>query len=225
MNESNEKIKEIYEKYEKEVTILEEKYKNEYDKKKKLRRRKYKIGLLVSYGLLFLIITIPIIVLFINFGIKELGWFDSHKGMYKTELPIETPARGGTLYLPNDWMFIESNGWYSIIDKESNNIIAFEVFHGYEEFIKGPSEYKLVNYELNPLTDVYAYDEKNIEYLSNGSNNCYSIKNNDLFGLYFYDMCYYKGRRYSRMYLFISNVDYSLIKRIENSYSWGGEIE
>lgn len=219
-DDNNEKIKKICEKYENEMKELEEKY-----KEKKNNKRKFRIRYFTLIFIIVLLIFSPLVILGISFGINELGWFDNHKGMYKTELPIDLPARGGTLYLPNEWIFIESDGWYSIIEKESKSIIAFEVFHGYEEFIKGPSEYRWVNYVLNPLTDVYHYDEKKIDYLSNGSNNCYSIKNNDLFGLYFYDMCYYKDRRYSRMYLFISNVDYSLIKRIENSYSWGGEIE
>lgn len=185
--------------------------------------RKIKIFLCISSIALFFVVSFTIFIFI--FGINTLGWFDNYEGMYKTELPIEYPAKGGTLYLPNNWEFKEDSDWYSIVDKESGITVAYEAYHGYERFIKGPSNYEWVNYEINPNVNQYNYDKLEFDYITNSSNNCTIVKAEDLYGIYFMDTCYFKDRKYSRIYIFAIRVELKTLKRIDNSYSWGGEIK
>ena len=99
-DDNNEKIKKIYEKYENEMKELEEKY-----KEKKNNKRKFRIRYFTLIFIIVLLIFSPLVILGISFGINELGWFDNHKGMYKTELPIELPARGQSRSRP--WRLLQ----------------------------------------------------------------------------------------------------------------------
>jgi len=220
----NDKYKEIYEKYEKKISELEEKIEYEKQKSVTLHKKKYLRNLFICIGIIITIVTIPFVILFIDFGKNYLGWFENYEGMHKVELPIEEPAKGGTLYLPNDWVFKEENGWYLIYDTSNNVPIAIEAYHGYEKFISGPSNYEWINYEVNPEAQKYDYENLKFEYITNTENNCVVIKANDLFGIDFMYTCSYPGRRYSRKYIIVSTIEYDILKKIDNSYSWGGEI-
>ena len=188
-----------------------------------LKSRKKVIILLIIF--LSSIVIIPIFVIFMYFCFNELGWNEDYSGMYKTELPIESPAKGGTLYLPLEWEFKNEDGWYSIINNNDNSIIAIEAYHGYENFIQGPSDYEWVDYEVNQRAEEINYSTLNFKTLTNGSNNCYTLKSDSIYGIYFFNTCLYKKRRYSRIYIFVADIDIEIIKKIDRSYTWGGEVQ
>lgn len=173
------------------------------------------------------VVLTPLFIFIFYYGCTELGWFVNYDGMYKTELPIEAPAKGGTLYLPNDWHFVEENGWYKIVN-DDNVVIAYEVYHGYRSYVYTDRKYIWINYEVNPILDSYNIDQKDFENISDGSNNCqvYKYKYSDYYMIYFFDTCSIKGSDlgYSRKYIFVNCKDEDLLKKIHVSYVWGGTV-
>ena len=163
----------------------------------------------------------------IDWGKRQLGWFETYDGMYKVELPIEVPAKGGTLYIPNDWKFIEEDGWY-VIQNDESNVIAYEVYHGY--YLYNNSRYgEWTNYELNPKVLEYNYSSLSFERVSDGSNNCIVEKSQQFYRISFQGTCIFednelRNRNYSREFFFINCLDEALLRKIDNSYVWGGTV-
>ena len=161
-------------------------------------------------------------------GKKQLGWFDTYEGMYKVELPMESPAKGGTLYIPNDWKFIEEDGWY-MIQNDKAEIIAYEVNHGYHQYNSELKKSEWINEEINPKVLEYNYLSLSFECISDGSNNCVVEKNQLYYRISFLDTCSFedielKKRNYFKEYFFVNCSDETLLRKIDNSYVWGGTV-
>ncbi len=167
--------------------------------------------------------------LFFRFGIVELGWFANYDDMHLVDVPIEEPAKGGQVYLPKEWEFEESDGWFCIKDKEKDLIIGYQIYKGYENYNPSIGECEWVDKIYNPNITKYNVSLLSFEPKSNGSNNCLLEKSNKYYKLSFRYVCNFKdislqGRRYSTEFLIINCFDEKLLKKISASYSWGGEV-
>ena len=183
--------------------------------------------LLISIGSI-LTILIFVISYFLIYGYDD-GIFDDHSNMYQVELPIEYPAKGGMIYLPNDWVFKEIDGWFYIYDTSSNQTIAYEMYHGFIINEKPFYDYESIDYCTNP--NIPQEIEKNCAEIYNinygkrmilESKNCYM--------LYIDDICSFKSpslknRKYTREYYFVKTMNLDLLKKIIRSYEMAKEVE
>ena len=187
----------------------------------------------ISKKIVFLIVLICLIGLVLKYStVLVISYMfryekESYENMYKVSLPNESPAYGGTLYIPNNMEFIEKDNWNYIIEKENNEIIAIEVYHGYEKTYNHAS-YDWGEYELNPyvLDNNYDYDIFNYDIIERNAH-CLLLYNNHNYAIYFYNTCdlkEFRNREYSRMYIFREKIDEESLKKMINSYCWAGII-
>ena len=212
MNENNDKISQIYDRYETKIKKIEEDYKNRAKKKKRKRNI-----------ITFLIIMIPTTILLIPIIIASIvvldgyGVFDSYDNMYRVSLPVEEYDKKISFYLPEEWHFTEKDGWNSIVDKDEN-IIAFEVYKGYQIRVC-QDKFIWKSFEINPFALAYDYDIENYSMtLIRGC--CSLMENQNNYAIYFDDTSYMKEnekRNYSKFYIFMSNIDIKILNKIVNS--------
>lgn len=183
---------------------------------------------LILFPIIILVILFILLFIFIEY---QYGVFDNHSGMYKENLPIEEPAKGGTLYIPDSWSFVKNNNFYEIVDNTNNEIIAYEAYHGYKiKSERYTDKYDWCEYEENPSISFLNYGITISKSSSNGENHCILENYGTYYGLRFYDVCNfksdeYKSRIYDREYLIPYYKNEEVLEIISRSYSWFGDVE
>lgn len=206
------------EKYDIDIEEILDKKMEEFVSNINKKKRKKKIFIVSIFFSIFLV-ALSLIIMFLSYG-GVINWFENYDGMYLTELPIEEPAQGGVLYIPNNWKFVEKDGWYSIIDLKDNRTIAYEIYHGY--WLSNNSYENKFDYELNPV--ITYYDNINFEVKYTSLNGNQVLESSNYYKVYIFEVCQFKSkslrdRIYSKEYLFNKEVGFELLKKIVKSYS------
>lgn len=212
------------EEIEKELDKRMDELKKNLNAKRKKRIIK-KVILFASLGF----ISDAFIIMILSF-IGFIDWFENYNGMYMTELPVEEPARGGSLYIPNEWEFVEDDGWYSIVDKTNNRKIAYEIYHGFRINTSKRNENNdnIIDYELNPILPFYESLSFERGYSSVDANTIFESEM--YYKISISSVCSFKSpslqdRNYSKEYLFVKDVDYGILKKIVRSYKYRLNVE
>ncbi|MGD9909853.1 MAG: hypothetical protein AB7U79_04510 [Candidatus Izemoplasmatales bacterium] len=99
------------------------------------------------------IITCALIIVFFLIGCSS-----NSNGYQKVNIPDE---KLGSVELPLDWDFVESDGWISIINSDTQESLAIEEYHGmygewaYNEYFESYSRIELISSDYSGSTGAH----------------------------------------------------------------------
>lgn len=192
-----------------------------------MKKKKKILLILIIIFTVLTIILLPMILFNNKSSHVDIDFNYVYENTYEAELPVEEPAKGGTLRLPKKWSFTMNDNW-NTIKNENNEIIGYDVFKGYEVGNINTLYYKWKEYEENVVLDLYDYSNLEFEIIYRGSNTILE-KSGDYFQIEFYNICEFKNsiyinRRYSKKYFIVGCNDIQILKIIAMYYISAGEI-